>query len=131
MVKTVLLPVDVTKASLWQKSIDTAIELARHHGARLHVLYVVPRLERTLTRLPEHHKPELDKFMKAVVPDDLEASGELKAGTKHREICNAAERLKADVIVMGSHNPRLSDVVLGSHASSVVLNAPCSVYVVR
>ena len=131
MVKTIVLPVDVTKASLWKKSIDTAIELARQHEAKLHVLYVVPKLERNLTRLPEHHKPELEKFMKAVLPDDVASAGELKSGTKHREICKAAERLKADVIVMGSHNPRARDVILGSHASSVVLNAPCSVYVVR
>ncbi|TVQ29270.1 MAG: universal stress protein [Geminicoccaceae bacterium] len=131
MVETILLPVDVSKASLWKKSIDTAIELARQHGAKLHVLYVVPKLERNLARLPEHHKPELEKFMRAVVPDDVKATSELKAGTKHREICRAAERVKADLIVMGSHNPKMTDVLLGSHASSVVLNAPCSVYVVR
>jgi nucleotide-binding universal stress UspA family protein len=131
MVQKILLPVDVTQAQLWKKSIDTAIALARQDGARLHVLYVVPKLERNLTRLPEHHKPELDRFMKQVMPEDVEATGELVAGTKHREICKAAQKSGADVIVMGSHNPRGRDVLLGSHASSVVLNAPCSVYVVR
>lgn len=130
MVETILLPVDVAHAGRWRKAIDVAVGLARQHGAKLHVLYVVPKLERNLARLPEDHQPELDRFL-ASLPADIDAKGELRAGTKRREIGAAAERVGADLVVMGSHDPRFGDVVIGSHAAQVVLNSRCSVYVVR
>lgn len=52
-------------------------------------------------------------------------------GQPGRAITNYAEKIGADCIIVGSHEPGLSDYFLGSTASRVVRHAPCSVYVIR
>jgi nucleotide-binding universal stress UspA family protein len=41
------------------------------------------------------------------------------------------EDKKIDLIVMASHDPRVTDYLIGSNAAHVVLHGPCSVLVVR
>jgi universal stress protein F len=133
MTEKILLPVDLTQAEIWARVIDEAIGMAQRRGAELHVLWVVPSLERNLNRLPEDKKPELDGFVKSRFPADIEVKGHLRAtlGSPHRVIRTVAEELGANVIVMGAQNPRLSERIMGSNASQVTLYAKCSVYVVR
>jgi nucleotide-binding universal stress UspA family protein len=52
-------------------------------------------------------------------------------GHSGRTIIDQAERLGADLIVLGSHKPGLSDFLLGSTAARVVRHAPCAVHVLR
>jgi nucleotide-binding universal stress UspA family protein len=49
----------------------------------------------------------------------------------YQEILKTAEAIQADLIVMGSHRPELSDYLLGSNTEKVVRHARCSVMVVR
>lgn len=128
--ETILLPVDVPEAKVWQKSIDTAIELAKREGAALHVLWVVPEFERRLGVRPVSHKPEMQQFVEQTFPD-MEVKPILKAGSVHKEIRDTAKQIDADLIVMGARNPRLTDVLMGSNAANVALHGRCSVYVVR
>ncbi len=131
MLDNILLPVDIRKPKAWAKALDIAISLARQNGATLHVLFVAPKLEHNLNKFPEDYRPALDKYVKENVPEDVTAKADIRAGSAHREICAAAKKLKCDLIVMGSHDPEMKDALLGSNASSVVLHAPTSVYVVR
>lgn len=52
-------------------------------------------------------------------------------GHAARTIVDEAEKLGADLIVMGSHMPGLRDFFLGSTASRVTSHASCSVHVYR
>ncbi|HEU4541604.1 MAG TPA: universal stress protein, partial [Jiangellaceae bacterium] len=52
-------------------------------------------------------------------------------GRIYREILDAADTTKADLIVMGSHRPELKDYLLGPNAAKVMRHADCSVLVVR
>lgn len=131
MLDHVLLPVDIRKPQAWRKALDIAANLARQNGATLHVLFVAPKLEHNLNRFPEDYRPRLQRYVNDNVPKDVEARALLRSGSAHREICAAARDMQIDLIVMGSHDPELKDSLLGSNASSVVLHAPCSVYVVR
>jgi nucleotide-binding universal stress UspA family protein len=131
MLEHILLPVDIRKPKAWGKALDIATSLARHNGATLHVLFVAPKLERNLNKFPEDYRPSLDKYAKENIPQDVTAKVHIRSGSAHREICAAAKELKCDLVVMGSHDPELRDAFLGSNASSVVLHAPTSVYVVR
>lgn len=133
MTERILLPVDLAQAEVWRKVIEEAIGMARRRAAELHVLWVVPSLERNLKRLPEDKKPELDAFVRSRFPTDLPVTGHLRAtlGSPHRVIRAVAEELGANVIVMGAQNPRLTERITGSNASQVALYAKCSVFVVR
>ncbi len=131
MLDHILLPVDVRTPQAWQKALGIAANLARQNGATLHVLFVAPKLEHNLNRFPEDYRPRLQRYVDENVPADVQARALLRSGSAHREICAAARDMQVDLIVMGSHDPELKDSLLGSNASSVVLHAPCSVYVVR
>jgi nucleotide-binding universal stress UspA family protein len=49
-----------------------------------------------------------------------------------RELLNTARRVRADVIVMGTHGRgRVRAFLLGSHAQEVVRQAPCPILLVR
>lgn len=61
-----------------------------------------------------------------VTPEIVVRSGQASAG-----ILGTAKEKQADVIVIASHHPELTDYLLGSTAHRVVRHAPCSVYVLR
>jgi universal stress protein F len=52
-------------------------------------------------------------------------------GSPAAEIMDYAEKIDADLIVLHSHDPDLSDYFLGSVAGRVVRHAHCSVHIVR
>jgi nucleotide-binding universal stress UspA family protein len=54
-----------------------------------------------------------------------------EGGSISGRILEAIEEMEIDLVVMASHNPRITDYVIGSNAAHVVLHAPCSVLVVR
>ena len=53
-------------------------------------------------------------------------------GSPENRIIDTANRMKADLIIVGSHGyNRLERILLGSVSDSVVHHAPCSVLVIR
>ena len=53
------------------------------------------------------------------------------AGGIYHELLQEASEWDADLIVVGSHRPVMSDYLLGSNAKTIVRHAQCSVLVVR
>ena len=58
-------------------------------------------------------------------------TGEVRVGGIYHEILAEAAEWGADLIVVGSHRPVVSDYLLGSNAKTIVRHAVCSVLVVR
>jgi nucleotide-binding universal stress UspA family protein len=52
-------------------------------------------------------------------------------GSVYNEVLNQADRIGADLIVVGSHQPSMATYLLGSNAATIVRHAKCSVLVVR
>lgn len=65
------------------------------------------------------------------LPSQLQASIDVAIATPWRGILDAADRHKANLIVLGSHGYDAIDRVLGTTAAKVVNRAHCSVLVVR
>lgn len=141
MYNTILLPVDLNEESSWKKALPTALELCRAHGAKLHVMTVVPDFGMAIVGsfFPEGYERKalsdvdaaLKKFVAAHVPGDQDTVHDVHHGTVYEEILNAAKRIDADLIVMAAHRPGQSDYLLGPNAARVVRHASCSVLVVR
>ncbi len=141
MYSTILLPVDVNEETPRRKLAPTAVALCRAFGASLHVVTVAP--EYGLASVAQYFPPDyearmhhelgerLREFVAAHIPAELGATPHLMHGRPYVEIVNAAQRIGADLIVMGSHRPELRDYLLGENAARVVRHAPCSVLVVR
>ena len=53
------------------------------------------------------------------------------SGGVYHELLREATEWGADLIVVGSHRPVMSDYLLGSNAKTIVRHAQCSVLVVR
>ena len=65
------------------------------------------------------------------VPDSVNVQHVVAYGNIYEEILKAAQKTKAELIVMAAHRPELTDYLLGPNAARVVRHAPCSVLVVR
>jgi len=133
MLHKILLPIDPTTAEFWQPAIDAAVDIARKYRATLLVVWVAPPVESDPVDFTTIHMPALEAAAAERLPNDVTTELHLRAdwGDPDREICNAAEELGADLIVMGTHRPHDGESLGDSNAATVVLNAKCSVYVVR
>lgn len=133
MYKSILIPVEPDHFEQSKKALQTAADLARHYGATITLMTLAPFSDGV--RRIDPQKPLSD--FHAFVKKQSEAMGvEMKAAfrvgdTVSEGVRDTAEDIGADLIVMSTHDPVISDFLLGSHAASVVLHATCSVLVVR
>ena len=142
MFKTVLLPIDLSAPSSWEKALPAALRLCQpEDGGVLHVLSVVPDFgmsvvgsyfepgfeEKAMHKVGE----DLSDWVRQNVPDGTEVHPHVTHGRVYDQIIAAADRLSVDAIVMGSHRPELTDDLLGPNAARVVRHANQSVFVVR
>ncbi|MBK1668842.1 hypothetical protein CKO28_12450 [Rhodovibrio sodomensis] len=134
MFDKILVPIDTTHESSYKKALPLAAEEARHHGASLSVVTVIPDVEPVDAGRaePAEEQRRLDAILKEHGPSDMQVEALVERGDSvHKTIRRKAEQLGCDLIVMNSHHPELKDYVLGSNASQIVHHAKCSVFVVR
>ncbi|MEO1119906.1 MAG: universal stress protein [Pseudomonadota bacterium] len=134
MFKNILIPIEPKHFAESEKAMKVAGDLAKHYGGAITLMTLTPFI-RTITR----HVPQdaVIADFKAFVEKQSQALGlDLKAAFRvgdavSERIVETAKETRADLIVMSSHDPVLSDYLFGSNASSVVLHTEASVLVVR
>lgn len=125
-----------------EAGVDWAMEIARVHGARLHLLHALLLPNRTTDFLPS--PPDLSEELQAaasarldettarVREGGLEASSELRLGLPSESILAAAAESEVDLVVVGTRGlTGLRHLLLGSTAERVVQRAPCPVLTVH
>lgn len=131
MFKHILVPVDLGDVNAAEKAMTKAIGLARRDGATLRVISIVPGWPDEAGAAGPDWKGELDRYIAALeAPVPIEGAVS-EGGSISGRILEAIEEMDIDLVVMASHNPRITDYLIGSNAAHVVLHAPCSVLVVR
>jgi len=133
-IRTILHPTDFSACSTF--AFDLACSLARHHGAKLVVLYVAGPISRGPSVLPDANEPKqaaLEKLNALQMADSKVAiSQHIRHGVPAEEIVRLAVESKADVIVMGTHGRTgLARLFAGSVAEAVLRSASCPVLAVR
>ena len=140
MYKNILLTVDLSDDGSWSKAAPTAVEMCKAFGSKLHLLTVIPDMMPLVEEyFPENYEAEMAKgaaakiadFANSQFPSDLTPNVHVGSGPIYKEILRVAEEANADLIIMASHRPELSDYLLGPNAARVVRHANCSVMVVR
>ena len=138
MYKKILFPVDLSQDSS-VAALASVSEIARRFDGDLTLLNVqVPVPSMVTAYLPDEFTQEATKDvaikLKAAADEfHLGATTDVavRHGTAHHEILRFAEEGGFDLIVIASHQPVLSDYLLGSTATQVVRHAKCSVIIVR
>lgn len=139
MYKEILLSVDLEDENSWTKALPTALEYAKAFGARLHIVTVVPEFGMVRQFFPDDYenqlkdsvKSKLHEFTSANCPTDVKVQHIIAHGSIYDEINRAAEKVGADLVIIGSHRPKLGDYLLGPNAARVVRHSKRSVLVVR
>lgn len=143
MVQKVVLPLDLDEESSWRKALPTAVDFARHSGAQLHVLTVIPdeyiRMTIVAQLMPEDYeqrivddaKQRLSALLSQHAPDDKMIQQVVRRGSIYKEILRYARDTDADLVIMAAHKPEMKDYLLGANAAQIVRHADCSVWVVR
>jgi universal stress protein F len=140
MYKRIILAVDLAEPSPEPKGLPQALELAKAGGGELRLVNVQPVIPATFMEyVPADFDAEQEKRAKEALEAilakvDLPAERKsiaARAGGIYHELLQEAADWGADLIVVGSHRPVMSDYLLGSNAKTIVRHAQCSVLVVR
>jgi nucleotide-binding universal stress UspA family protein len=118
-VRALVFPTDFSDCS--RHAGQRAAEVARHFGARLHVIHVDAAVgpPTPASRLPA---------AAAALGSGLDVTTATTVGVPAHAICAYAQRIGADLIVMGTHGRTgVSRAVLGSVAEAVVRHSRCPV----
>ena len=140
MFKTILVPVDIDDIETARPALDRAVALAESSGGTVRLIYV-----RSLVPMAymEFVPPDFDAAQEGEAVKRLEAlaqgvrlpkervSSVVTLGGVYHDVLEEAEKIGADLVVVGSHRPTMATYLLGSNAASIVRHAKCSVLVVR
>ena len=118
-IRTLVFPTDFSDCS--RHAAKRAADVARHFHAQVHVVHVDVPIG----------PPTPAARLAAAAADlgaDLDVTTTMMSGVPAHAICAYAQRVSADLIVMGTHGRiGVSRAVLGSVAEAVVRHARCAV----
>jgi nucleotide-binding universal stress UspA family protein len=134
--KKILCPIDFDDGSI--HALEQAIEIARHFGAVIFLVHVVPLIVEAIPIPYEAYQ----ESQKAAMAKLNEIAGQKLSGIEHRcivytgdvigSILQAVEKFRPDLLVMATHGRTgLAGFVLGSVAGAVVRKASCPVMTIR
>jgi nucleotide-binding universal stress UspA family protein len=139
--RTILVPTDFSANA--DRALDYAVALASKLGATVHVMSVIgPQFIgseygflMTTSMMAELVRREQDKLDQVVATRGKTASFSpaiLETGDARLQIEQVAQRIGADLIVMGTHGRSgMRRLLMGSVAEAVTRIAPCPVLLVR
>jgi len=126
---------------------DVAAAIARGASQRLHILsvYACENLSTSglSSELAARHREDMilrtralmerqmEEYVAPLKQEELDVITIVQEGTPREDIVLTADRLKADLLIIGSHSKRgLFDITLGGTAQHVSRYAPCPVVLV-
>jgi len=141
-IRKILCPIDFSDFS--ERALEHALVLAKWYGGEVSVLHVIPKVLMPPEAYPYLSEPlvpdpkareraleELGRFVHRARDMGVATEVRLEEGEAVDEILTLAERLPADLVVMGTHGRRgFERLVLGSVAEKVLRKAACPVMTV-
>lgn len=131
MFAKILFPVNATRES--REAAELVAEMAKIHNSQLHILTVV---EESADELDPAHSPEamarlLEEVKAFFTKAGLSAEGQERQGLPAFVICDVADELNVDLIIMGSRGMGLIEDGASESVSNRVINlSPCPVLIV-
>jgi nucleotide-binding universal stress UspA family protein len=136
MYKSIIVAIDLSHADRGNEILKKASALVAEDGT-LYLIHVLPHIPGYVdTYLPEEviaqSRLDAEVRLRQMAQDmGIKARAIIRSGQPHDEILNEADTQNADLIIVASHHPGLTDYLIGSTAGRVVRHAQCSVLVDR
>lgn len=137
--KSILVPFDSSEFS--KKALVRACQLSKVNTAEITIMYVIPRYEEMVGFFKtESIKKSLLQEAQKIIDEAKEIASnhgtsikvEIHEGQAAEKITETANRLKNELIVMGSYGWRgVNKAIMGSTAERVIMNASCPILVVK
>lgn len=132
----ILVAIDLSRSSGNDDCLETAKTLAEVTGAAVALLYVVEPIPRyAVPAMPsgllEKRKIDAEREIGEFAAAHHCLDVTVREGSPAHTILDYAEEIGADLIVLNSHDPGITEFIFGSVASRVVAHAHCSVFIVR
>lgn len=139
MIKKILVPIDMAHTERSPAMIVQAKEILHPTEGEITLLHVIQEIPPYVTveihaDIDAKAVADSDRYLNSMIKEyDLPASTkvEVRKGNPFHEILDVASDGNADLIIIASHQPGLSDYLLGSVAGKVVRHSKCSVMVLR
>ncbi len=133
---TILVAVDIARHGGNDTVISTAKRIAEQFGGEVTLVHALESFQAHIAaEMPEgvlaKREQEARQAAEALAADHGLAGCIVRDGAPAKVILETASERQADLIVIHSHDPDLTDYFLGSVAGRVVRHAHCSVHVVR
>lgn len=119
----------------YQPLLERAVQIAKRHNAQLHIVHVIPHV---LTSIPYAYDFQADmeseanrKLAEIIAGGALKPHVHLLNGTPKNQVVNLAEKLKVDLLIIGSHGKHGVDLLLGSTANGILHLAQCDVFIIH
>jgi len=137
--ESILVPFDGSDFS--KRALEKALALSKENKSEVTLLYVIPRYEEMIEFMKtEHIEEKLFAEARRITAEGektAQAQGTgiatvIEQGNPERAITGIAEKLGADLIVMGTYGWKGVDkAIMGSTTERVIMSAPCPVLIVR
>ncbi len=137
MYKQILVPVDLTHVDRLGKALQTAADLSRHYDAPVCYVGVTPETPSPVAHNPKEFGQKLEAFGQKQAADHgikattLSYSSTDPAIDINKTLKKAVAESGADLVVMASHVPNVTDYIWPSHGGWVAEHSDASVFVVR
>ncbi|MCC5986848.1 MAG: universal stress protein [Pararhodobacter sp.] len=137
MYRKIAVPVDLFHADQITRALDVAADLAGHYGASLHFIGVTAETPTAVAHNPAEFAQKLEAFAaEQGKRHGVAVSGTARTSTDpavdvDKVLLRAIADCGADLVVMASHVPGISDYLWGSHGGHIAAHAEISVFVVR
>lgn len=137
MFNTIMVPVDLRHPSALDKALTIAADLAKAEGASVTFVGVTSPEPGALGHNPGEYGELLQRFAAAqgeVHGLDAKAHAIVAhdpAIDLDRKLTEAAEEIGADLVVMATHVPNVTDYIWSSHGGHLANHSSASVFLVR
>ncbi|HBR69701.1 MAG TPA: hypothetical protein DEA55_10040 [Rhodospirillaceae bacterium] len=132
--KNILLATDLTANS--DRAMERALKIAKEAGAKLHIVHVLPGYKEK--KLVSTLKEDTEDLIRGYIYDYKDSQGlnvvinALQGGEAYAEILGYARKIKADLIVMGTHGKTgIRDLFAGTTVERVARKGAWPVLMVR
>ncbi|WP_138465381.1 universal stress protein [Poseidonocella sp. HB161398] len=137
MFNKIMVPVDLAHTPSLSRSLELAAQLARQNGATVWYVGITADTPGKLGHTPAEYAERLDAF----TASQVETHGHDAASTAYvandpaidltSVLLRAATEIEADLIVMATHGPGVTDRLWPSHGEAIARRFPGSVFLVR